>query len=75
MKKIKKFMSYYKPYKKLFFADMFFALLASIISLIYPLIVRYITNDLLINYSISEGQQNNFINICNDRTCYFRIPK
>lgn len=55
MKKIKKFMSYYKPYKKLFFADMFFALLASIISLIYPLIVRYITNDLLINYSISEA--------------------
>ena len=55
MKKIKKFMSYYKPYKKLFFADMFFALLASIISLIYPLIVRYITNNLLKNYGISEA--------------------
>lgn len=55
MKKIKKFMSYYKPYKKLFFADMFFALLASIISLIYPLIVRYITNNLLINHGISEA--------------------
>ena len=55
MKKIKKFMSYYKPYKKMFFADMFFALLASIISLIYPLIVRYITNNLLINHGISEA--------------------
>lgn len=55
MKKIKKFMFYYKPYKKLFFADMFFALLASIISLIYPLIVRYITNNLLINHGISEA--------------------
>lgn len=55
MKKIKKFMSYYKPYKKLFFADMFFALLAAIISLIYPLIVRYITNNLLVNYEMSEA--------------------
>lgn len=55
MKKMKKFMSYYKPYKKLFYADMFFALLAAIISLIYPLIVRYITNDLLVNYEISDA--------------------
>lgn len=55
MKKMKKFMSYYKPYKKLFFADMFFALLAAIISLIYPLIVRYITNVLLVNYEISDA--------------------
>lgn len=52
---MKKFMSYYKPYKKLFYADMFFALLAAIISLIYPLIVRYITNDLLVNYEISDA--------------------
>lgn len=48
-------MSYYKPYKGLFFADMFFALVAASISLVYPLIVRYITNDLLINYEIQEA--------------------
>ena len=48
----KKFLSYYKPYKKLFFADMFCALLAAAISLIYPIIVRYITNDVLIRYEI-----------------------
>jgi len=34
---------------------MFFALLAAGISLIYPLIVRYITNEVLVNYSISEA--------------------
>lgn len=53
--KAKKFLSYYKPYKKLFFADMFFALIAAVTSLIYPLVIRYITNDLLINYPISES--------------------
>lgn len=53
--KAKKFLSYYKPYKKLFFADMFFALTAAVTSLIYPLVIRYITNDLLINYPISES--------------------
>lgn len=54
-KKTRKFLSYYKPYKGLFMADMFFALLASAISLVYPMIVRYITNDILVNYDISES--------------------
>lgn len=53
-KKAKKFISYYKPYKGLFFADMFFALTAAAITLIFPLIVRYITNDLLVNNEIHE---------------------
>ena len=53
--KLKKFISYYKPHKKIFIADMFFALIAAVITLIYPLIVRYITNDLLVNYEISEA--------------------
>lgn len=51
--RMKKFLSYYKPYKGLFLADMFFAFLAAAISLIYPLIVRYITNDLLMNSEIN----------------------
>ncbi|NLK99590.1 MAG: ABC transporter ATP-binding protein [Clostridiales bacterium] len=54
-KKTKKFLSYYRPYLGLFLADMFFALLASAISLVYPMIVRYITNDILVNYDISES--------------------
>lgn len=54
-KKTKKFLSYYKPYLGLFMADMFFALLALSISLIYPMIVRYITNEILVKYDISES--------------------
>ena len=57
MDKMKRFISYYKPHKKLFFADMFFALIAALITLIYPLIVRYITNDVLVNYEMSEAIQ------------------
>lgn len=47
MPKIKKFLSYYKPYKKLFFMDMFCALIVASISLVAPLLIRYITNDVL----------------------------
>ena len=46
-KKWKKFFSYYKPYKKLFAADMFFACLAAAITLVIPLIIRFITNDVI----------------------------
>ena len=46
-RKWKKFFYYYKPYKKLFAADMFFACLAAAITLIIPLIIRYITNDVI----------------------------
>lgn len=45
--KWKKFFSYYKPYKKLFLADMFFACLAAAITLIIPLIIRFITSDVI----------------------------
>lgn len=40
----KKMISYYKPYKRVFFADTFFAIIASIVALIIPLVVRYITS-------------------------------
>ena len=36
--------SYYKPYLGVFFIDMFFALLAAVVALVIPLIVRYITS-------------------------------
>lgn len=45
--KWKKFLSYYKPYKKKFAADMFFACLGAAITLLIPLIIRYITNDVI----------------------------
>jgi ATP-binding cassette subfamily B protein len=45
----KKFLSYYKPYLGLFVSILACALIASMISLVYPLLVRYITKDILID--------------------------
>ena len=45
--RVKKFLSYYKPYQKLFWADMACAFTVSGISLIIPMITRYITNTVL----------------------------
>ncbi|KAJ48962.1 ATP-binding cassette subfamily B protein [Clostridium tetanomorphum] len=45
MKTIKKFISYYKPYKRMFFIDMLCALVLSAIDLIFPIIVRYLLYD------------------------------
>ena len=43
---LKKMAGYYKPYMGIFLSDMFFAFLASVIALIIPLLVRYITQNL-----------------------------
>lgn len=45
--KLKKLFAYYKPYKLLFYSDMFFAILGAAVTLIIPLIVRYITNEVV----------------------------
>lgn len=42
-----KFLSYYKPYLGLFWADMACAFFASVITLAIPLCIRYITKDIL----------------------------
>ncbi len=52
----KKFLSYYKPYLGLFFADMTCALLVSATTLILPLCARYITKNVL------EGNAPNALN-------------
>lgn len=44
---LKKLFSYYKPYKLLFFSDLFFAIVGAVITLVIPLIVRYITNEVV----------------------------
>ncbi|MCI8668588.1 MAG: ABC transporter ATP-binding protein [Lachnospiraceae bacterium] len=44
----KKFFSYYKPYKSIFFADMFFAFLSAAVALVLPIIVRYITGTVIL---------------------------
>lgn len=43
---IRKFCSYYKPHMRLFILDLFCALVLSLINLIYPLIAKYIMNEL-----------------------------
>lgn len=45
--KWKKFFSYYKPYKKMLFSDLFFSFLGATITLILPLIIRYITTNVI----------------------------
>ena len=41
--KWKRLISYYRPYRELFFSDMVFAILGAAVTLAIPLIVRYIT--------------------------------
>ena len=41
---LRNLISYYKPYKGLFFADLFFAVVGACVTLVIPLIVRYITS-------------------------------
>lgn len=46
-KVLKELAGYYKPYLKVFFADLFFAILGAGTALVVPLLVRYITNDVI----------------------------
>ena len=46
-KNLKKLFSYYKPYMGIFVADMFFAFGAAAVSLVIPLVVRYITSEVV----------------------------
>ena len=50
--RFRKFLSYYKPYKKLFFTDMFCAMVAAGITLAYPMITRYVTGVILVQEPI-----------------------
>lgn len=44
---LKKMLSYYKPYQGIFWADMFFAALSAAITLVLPLVIRYVTSTLI----------------------------
>ena len=46
---IKRFLSYYKPHKKLFAMDMLASLLVSLIAVLYPMVTRTMLNDLIPN--------------------------
>ena len=45
--KLKKLFAYYGPYKTLFYSDMFFAILGAAVTLVIPLVVRSVTNDVV----------------------------
>ncbi|CUO52177.1 ABC transporter ATP-binding protein/permease [Clostridium perfringens] len=49
---LKRFISYYKPYKKLFILDLLAAFLVSACDLFYPMITRNIINDVIPNKQI-----------------------
>lgn len=48
----KKFISYYRPYLKLFFADMVCATIGAGVTLAFPMIIRYITGNVLTQENI-----------------------
>ena len=50
---LRRFISYYKPHKLLFFLDMGASLLISLIGIVYPIITRSMLNDLIPNRSIA----------------------
>lgn len=54
--KLKKLFAYYKPYKGLFYSDMFFAILGAAVTLVLPLLVRYITNE-VVYFDEGEAKQ------------------
>ena len=45
----RKFLSYYRPYLKLFLADMCCAVVAAGITLVFPMVIRYVTGTVLTN--------------------------
>lgn len=44
---LKRFVSYYKPHKRLFIIDMFFAFLISVFDLIFPIFTRKMINEII----------------------------
>jgi ATP-binding cassette subfamily B protein len=58
--KLKKLFAYYKPYMGLFYSDMFFAVLGAAVTLVIPLLVRYITNE-VIYFDAAEAKYAIFV--------------
>lgn len=54
--RLKKLFAYYNPYKRLFYSDMFFAVLGAGVTLVVPLIIRYITNT-VVYYEPARAKQ------------------
>ena len=59
--KTKKFLSYYKPYKGLIIADLFFAFVTAVISIAIPYIISYITGTLITDSGINSKNMSTII--------------
>ncbi|MCZ8521950.1 ABC transporter ATP-binding protein [Paenibacillus caseinilyticus] len=55
MHKLKTFLAYYKPYKKVLVLDLLFAALASATVLVYPMLVNHITTTAISDEGIAAG--------------------
>ena len=44
---LRRLAAYYKPYRRVFWTDMFFAFLSAAAALVIPLVVRYVTSTVL----------------------------
>ena len=53
-KMLKRFLSYYKPYKKIFILDMLASFTMSVIAIFYPIITREMLNELIPNKKYTE---------------------
>lgn len=62
--RFKTFLSYYKPYKGLLFADLFCALVASACSVALPLVVQRITKDIVATGLPGAMQRLSFAGLC-----------
>ena len=54
MKKLKRFISYYKPHRFLFFADLFAALLLAACDIFYPMVTRLMLNEYIQNNQLKK---------------------
>ncbi len=52
---LRRLAAYYKPYRKVFWTDMFFAFVSAAAALVIPLIVRYVTST-IVNMQASQAQ-------------------
>ncbi|MBD9216144.1 MAG: hypothetical protein EGQ23_04030 [Solobacterium sp.] len=52
MSTFKRFLQYYKPYKGIFFMDLFCALIMCIVDLAFPLILSYCTGKFFLTVAI-----------------------
>ena len=58
MKDLKRFISYYKPERRLFFADLLAASIIAVLDLLFPIITRTFMKDFIPNRNLrrSSGQ-------------------